>query len=351
MIYTAISPCFIPLLAYNGQIINSDYRSPFSLSKNNTLTMVCGKIRAMKLSLEQSSKRIAMLKQKRDEQGLTTTEKDSLIALQEARLDFLEEQFRLARHKLFASNSEAHPKQDDLFNEVETTAALELEQAKSEQADDGQTPAQEKKKRPRNTKPFADHIAREVIIHDIDEADKVCQCCQGQMHVMGKDVTEKCVFVPATTKIEEHHRLKYACRGCEQHGIKTPIKQAPPAPSILPKSYATPSLLVQLIIAKYQHGLPLYRQEVIHKQLGIDLSRQTMSDWLIKIANVLHPVLYEYWHNILLQQAVIKADEMTLQVIKDDNINSYMWVYCYGADSPAGKLKGDSAPNIVLYDY
>lgn len=179
--------------------------------------MVYGKIRAMKLSLEQSSKRIEMLKQKRDEQGLTTMEKDSLIALQEARLDFLEEQFRLARHKLFASNSEAHPKQDDLFNEVEEIAALA--QSNNEEADDEQTPAQEKKKRTRNTKPFADHIAREVIIHDIDEADKVCECCKGQMHVMGKDVTEKCVFVPATTKIEEHHRLKYACRGCEQHGI------------------------------------------------------------------------------------------------------------------------------------
>ena len=313
--------------------------------------MVYGKIPAMKLSLEQSSKRIAMLKQKRDEQGLTTTEKDSLIALQEARLDFLEEQFRLARHKLFASNSEAHPKQDDLFNEVEEIAALELEQANSKEADDDQTPVEEKKKRTRNTKPFADHIPREIIIHDIDEADKVCVCCQGQMHVMGKDVTEKCVFVPATTKIEEHHRLKYACRGCEQHGTKTPMKQAPLVPSILPKSYATPSLLAQLIVAKYQHGLPLYRQEVIYKQLGIDLSRQTMSDWLIKIANVLHPVLYEYWHKILLQQEVIKADETTLQVIKDDNVKSYMWVYCCGADSPAGKLNGDNAPNIVLYDY
>ncbi|MFC3122515.1 IS66 family transposase, partial [Agaribacter flavus] len=69
----------------------------------------------MKLSLEQSSKQITLLKQKRDEQGLTTTEKDALIALQEARLDFLEEQFRLAKHKLFASKSEAHVAQGNLF--------------------------------------------------------------------------------------------------------------------------------------------------------------------------------------------------------------------------------------------
>ncbi|MFQ3192253.1 MAG: transposase [Paraglaciecola sp.] len=162
---------------------------------------------------------------------------------------------------------------------------------------------------------------------------------------------ENLVFVPATTKIEEHHRLKYACRGCEQHGTHNPIKQAPPVLSILPKSYATPSLIAQLIIAKCQHGLPLYRQEVIFKQLGIQLSRQTMSDWLIKIANVLHPVLYEYWQKILLQQEVIKADETPLKVISDDRINSYMRVYSSRADSPAGNICGDSAPNIVLYDY
>ena len=308
--------------------------------------MVYGKIRTMKTSVDKPNKHIELLLQKQAKQGLTASEKDTLITLQQSRLDFLEEQFRLAQHKLFASKNEAHSGQGDLFNEVEEIAELEQEKADSED----ETPT-DKKKRTRNTKPFAEHIDREVIIHDIDEADKVCSCCQGEMHCMGKDVTEKLVFVPATTKIEEHHRLKYACRGCEQHGTKTPIKQASPVASILPKSYATPSLLAQLIIAKYQHGLPLYRQEVIFKQLGINLSRQTMSDWLIKIANVLHPVLYEYWHKTLLQQAVIKADETPLKVIKDDNIKSYMWVYSSGADSPADNIIGDSAPNIVLYDY
>ena len=300
----------------------------------------------MKSSLETSGKQIELLMQKRGKQGLTASEKDTLIVLQEARLDFLEEQFRLARHKLFASQNEAHPGQADLFNEVEEIAELERDKTVSEEE-----PPTQKKTRQRNTKPFAAHIERDVIVHDIDDADKVCGCCKGEMHCMGKDVTEKCVFVPATTKIEEHHRLKYACRGCEKNETNTPIKQAPPVPSILPKSYATPSLLAQLIIAKYQHGLPLYRQEVIFKQLGIHLSRQTMSDWLIKIANVLHPVLYEYWHTILLQQEVIKADETPLKVIHDDNIKSYMWVYSSGADSPAGNINGDSAPNIVLYDY
>jgi transposase len=158
-----------------------------------------------------------------------------------------------------------------LFNEAEKMVELELEQDKSE-------PPKVKPKRKLNTQTFDEHITREVVIHDIDEADKVCACCQGELHCMGKDVTEKLVFVSATTKVVEHHRLKYACRGCEQNGTPNTLKQASAVLSILPKSYATRSLLSQLIISKYQHGLPLYRQEVILKQLGIQLCRQTMSD-------------------------------------------------------------------------
>jgi len=205
----------------------------------------------MKTKTNKRDIEIELLQQKQARQGLSDDEKDTLIQKLLQRNAFLEEQFRLAKHKLFASQNEVHPGQGNLFNEAEDIA--ELEQDKSE-------PPKDKPKRKRNTKPFDEHITREVVIHDIDEADKICACCQGELHCMGKDVTEKLVFVPATTKVVEHHRLKYACRGCEQNGTCNTIKQAPPVPSILPKSYATPSLLSQLIISKYQHGLPLYRR-------------------------------------------------------------------------------------------
>jgi transposase len=62
----------------------------------------------------------------------------------------------------------------------------------------------------------------------------------------------------------------------------------------MPKSYATPSLITQIIISKYQFGLPLYRQEQILAQIKIELSRKTMSDWIIKIAAILSQLLYEH---------------------------------------------------------
>ncbi len=85
---------------------------------------------------------IELLQQKQAKQGLSGEEKDMLITKLSQRLDFLDEQFRLAQHKRFASQNEAHPGQDDLFNEVEDIAEFEREQADSEE----KQPTQKKKR-------------------------------------------------------------------------------------------------------------------------------------------------------------------------------------------------------------
>jgi transposase len=118
---------------------------------------------------------------------------------------------------------------------------------------------------------------RETIIHDFSDGEKQCGYCGHELHKMGEDKSEKLEFVPAQIKMVEHIRSKYSCHHCEKTSIKVVIKQAPLPPSIIPKSFATPSLLNQIITSKYQYALPLYRQESMFKQYGIVPSRQTMS--------------------------------------------------------------------------
>jgi hypothetical protein len=128
------------------------------------------------------------------------------------------------------------------------------------------------------------------------------------------------------------------------------IKQAPVPHSVIPKGYATPSLLSQIITSKYQYGLPLYRQEAMFKQCVIELSRKAMADWIIRCAKLFKP-LCEQLHQHLLKRPVIAADETTLKVVEFEKANSYMWLYVSGADSPAGNIHDTEIPNIVLYDY
>ena len=78
--------------------------------------------------------------------------------------------------------------------------------------------------------------------------------------------------------------------------------------------------------------------------IGLELSRQTMSSWMLRSAQLLEP-LYNYLKRILLAEPAIFADETPLKVIKAEKATSYMWVYCCGSDRPS------ETTNIVLYDY
>lgn len=246
------------------------------------------------------------------------------------------EQFRLAQQKRFGASSEAHPAQGDLFNEAEV--ALDVVEEEEEI-----TLTKMVKKKPVRKKLPAD-LPRETVIHDID--DKNCTCCGHELHQMGDERSEKLEFIPAQVKVIEHVRLKYSCRTCESKGTATNIQIAPVPPSPIPKGISTATLLSQIITSKYQYALPLYRQESLFKQYGIELSRKTMANWMMKSATLFEP-LYALLQKALLAQNIIQADETTLKVISEDKVKSYMWLYCTGSDSP----NSSDMPNIVLYDY
>ncbi len=273
-------------------------------------------------------------------------EKDGLLAAKDDHIDAWKskyeqilEQFRLAQQRQFGNSSESAD-QLGLFNEgeeIDTTAAVDAD-AESETI----TYTRQKPRR----KPLPDTLPRETIIHDIE--DKSCDCCGHDLHRMGEEKSEQLEFIPASVKVIEHIRPKYACRHCEQQGTEVKIKIAPVPPTPIPKSIATASLLAQVITSKYQYALPLYRQEQMFRQFDIDLNRKTLAEWMMRSGDLLESV-YRHLKSTLLQQSVIQADETPLQVLKEDKHRCYMWVYCTGSDSP--RPNQEDLPNIVLYDY
>ena len=112
------------------------------------------------------------------------------------------------------------------------------------------------------------------------------------------------------------------------------------------------------MVQKFVMGSPLYRQEQELKRQGIPLSRQTMSNWILRAAaDYLTPV-YNALHQELLRREVLHADETTLQVLhepgKKPQSESYMWLYRTGGlgdsrDTADGN--GSSERPIVLYEY
>ena len=273
----------------------------------------------------------------------SSQEKDREIKKLQEQNQYLLEQFRLAQHNRFGKSSEANLDQGELFNEAEQ---LIDEEVASEQSLDKESTSKTQTKPKR--KPLPKDLPRETVIIDIPENEKSCDCCGNDLHQMGEKKSERLQFIPAQIKVIETVRPQYSCRHCEKTDTKVQIKIAPVPTSAIPKSIATPSLLSQIITSKYQYSLPLYRQETMFKQHGIDLNRKTMSEWMIKSSTLFKPII-DYLHQQLLKQPVVQADETTLKVIHEDKSKCYMWVYCSGTDSP--NENQNDIKNIVLYDY
>ena len=263
------------------------------------------------------------------------------IAELNAKLKWYEEQFRLSREKQFGASSEkTDPEQINLFNESEDSADPKLEEPTVETIT-----YQRRKKQAGQREDKLKGLPVEIIEYRLEEHEQVCPSCRGSLHEMSTQVRQELKIIPAQVSVVKHVQYIYACRQCEKDNITTPIIKAKMPKPILPGSLASPSILAYIMDQKYTSSLPLYRQEQQFSRLGIDLSRQTMANWLLNAADPWLKIIYDRMHEQLLKQDILHADETTLQVLKEPGrlaeSKSYMWLYRTGRDGPA----------IVLYDY
>ena len=140
-------------------------------------------------------------------------------------------------------------------------------------------------------------------------------------------------------------RSYYACRHCEQNETNTPIVVAPKPNPALPGSLASASTIAYVIAEKYVKGVPLHRQEQTWKQMGVEISRQTMANWIIQSSDRWFSIIYEHMKDALVIRDILHADETSVQVLKEPNrpaeSTSYMWLYRTGREGPP----------IVLFNY
>jgi transposase len=266
-------------------------------------------------------------------------QQEQQIAELSAKLKWYEEQFRLNRQMKFGASSEKTDiEQLNLFNEAEATANPKAEEPTLETVT-----YQRRKKQARNRAELLKDLPEEVIEYRLEEHEKVCPSCQGDLHEMSTQIRQEIKVIPAQVLVVKHVQHIYACRQCEQES-STIIKAPMPAP-LLPGTLASPSMVAYIMDQKYTNSLPLYRQEQQFSRLGIDLSRQTMANWLLAAADPWLKLIYDRMHEQLVQRDILHADESTLQVLREPGrpaeSKSYMWLYRTGKDGPP----------IVLYDY
>lgn len=262
-----------------------------------------------------------------------------LISYLEMRIQLLEEKLRLAANRQFAPSSEQLSSEQLalLFNELEATADPEAPEPEVE------TVTYTRRRGGQRTLDLGS-LRTEEIHYTLPDEEKVCPQCEGQLHEMGAYVRQELKFIPAELVLVKHICAKYACRHCQIDADTTPILLAPMPQPAFPASLASPSLVANILHQKYVLSVPLYRQAQDLQRRGLDISRQNLSNWAIRGADLLAP-LYDHLRTLLLKLKFLHADETEFQVLHEKGRaaqrKSYLWLYRSGRDGP----------QIVLYEY
>jgi len=263
-------------------------------------------------------------------------EKDDIIAKksdvifeQKHRIEILEEYLRLAKVKRFGASSEqTSPEQGLLFNEAEAVNEEEPDKVDSSASSDT------KKKTGR--KPFDKNIPRHQVFAYLSDEDKA-----GAINTFFVKVREELDIIPAKVQILEYMQEKAVFKDVQGNST---IKLAEVIKNPIAKAMGSVNLMTYVVIAKYVDGLPLHRLEKTIQRYGGSISRATLANWVIGLANqaqCLINLLREHQHT----GSLMMADETRIQVLKEPNrpatSDKWMWV----------TLGGPPDKQSVLFDY
>lgn len=267
--------------------------------------------------------------------------KDKEISELKSQLDFLKNQVLNKNKKIFGKSSEQlDTNQLSFFDEAEKYSDAKAEEPTMEEI----TYKRKKQSSYVGKKDNLANIERVVIEHKLEEDKAYCNKCGEKLVVIGSKSKEVLKYEPAKLYIEEHITYSYACKACEEKEGTANIVTTKAPNNLLHKSMASNELLSHVICLKYQFALPLYRQETYFDMLGVILSRQTLSNWVIGAANEFK-VVYDIMKEKLLKSHYVQADETTVVVVdskgNDTKAKKYMWLY----------KTGEPKDPIILYDY
>ncbi|MBU6459036.1 MAG: IS66 family transposase [Bradyrhizobium sp.] len=242
----------------------------------------------------------------------------------------------LQRHQ-FGRRAETLPEDQMLLGleDVEQTAASDAAGAEQAARQAGAA------KRRANRGALPAHLPRIETTIDLD--DKTCLSCQGALHRIGEDRSERLDIVPAQFRVLVTIRPKYACRTCEA-GV---VQAAAPA-RLIEGGLPTEATIAQVLVSKYADHLPLYRQAQIYARQSVNLDRSTLADWVGHAAWHLRP-LHQRLLDKLKQRLKLFADETTLPVLdpgRGRTKTGQLWAYA-ADDRPWG----GSDPPGVAYVY
>jgi transposase len=255
------------------------------------------------------------------------TEENRRLSHQNDKLRHVLKQLQNAQ---FGKRSErlGRPDRDQLLlaiEDIETSAAKQ--EAEEENNPPTEQPANssapQKRKRRINRGALPTCLPR--MHQTLEPESVVCPCCNGNMHVIGEDISERLDIIPAQYRVIVTHRPRYGCRACE-----SAVVQAPAPDQLIKSGIPTEALVAAVLVDKYGWHKPLYRQAQCMALQGIPVDRSTLASWVGTAAAELKPV-YDRLKENLLSSGKIAVDETRAPVLdpgRGRTKTGYFWGIC-----------------------
>ena len=185
-------------------------------------------------------------------------------------------------------------------------------------------------------------------IHELDEADKVCNACGGGLKPMNGQFEEadEIDVVERTFRIVKHKRQKYTCKcgGC--------VDTALGPPKLIPGGRYSLDFAIQVALEKYLYHMPLTRQAMQMAAQGLVVNSATLWDQIEALAKHLTPS-YEALRRRILQAIVVGADETRWPLLDSEGKIWWAWSVCskYGAWYRIARSRSHQEAGNLLGDY
>ncbi len=171
-------------------------------------------------------------------------------------------------------------------SEEEFQAAKAEAEAEAKQIVDEYTVKRhERKKKPRKESLPADLPRIEVAV-EIDESLKNCQT-HGERKQMGEDIVETLVVEPPKAYVEVRRYPKFICEADKKCGVTSPERPT----GLVEGNRYSPSVAAAVIDYKWNHYLPIYRQQDLFAACGWTPRRSTLLNLVNAVEFVVDPLV------------------------------------------------------------
>ena len=255
----------------------------------------------------------------------------------------LEEQIKILTNRNFGRKTEKASEIDGLqisFEFCLNEAEHLLDNAEEEVIEDD-TVAPLRKRTKRKGKRASDMKYLDKVIDECKIPDaKLNEYFPRGYDILPPNVSYSVEYVPAKFVQHELHVFKYAGK----HGEGIRVADAPE--KLLKNSILTPSLAAGIYCGKYLSAVPLVRLSEDFARLDMNISSQTLANWMISLSDRYLSIIYRKMHQKILESKLIHCDETPFKLVvpdKSPNSKAYMWVY--------HTSEAYDSPPIFMYEY